>query len=160
LTDVAARLSDIEKKATLQSQADAAEQEILDALRRPSLEEAESILDNADRAGLDAELVELKGRFADQDQRTRDLFSAHSKAVDQVEAVGGDAAVAMIEEQRRTVLLEIEEGAIRYLRLRVGIVAAEVPGGVAGAAAPFQAAEIPAGQFGDGADDGHDGVLL
>jgi uncharacterized protein YhaN len=124
LTDVAARLSDIEKKAALQSQADAAEQEILDALRRP-LEEAESILDNADRAALDAELVELKGRFADQDQRTRDLFSAHSKAVDQVEAVGGDAAVAMIEEQRRTVLLEIEEGAIRYLRLRVGIVAAE-----------------------------------
>jgi uncharacterized protein YhaN len=125
LTDVAICMSDIEKKAGLQSQADTAMRDILDALRQSSLEDAESILDNADRAALDAELVERKGRFADQDQRTRDLFSAHSKAVDQVEAVGGDAAVAMIEEQRRTILLEIEEGAIRYLRLRVGIVAAE-----------------------------------
>ena len=45
--------------------------------------------------------------------------------IDQVEAVGGDSAVALIEEQRRTTLLEIEEGAVRYLKLRVGIVAAD-----------------------------------
>jgi uncharacterized protein YhaN len=91
----------------------------------PSIEDAESVLDKADRTGIESELAELKGRFDDQDQRTRDLFSVHSKAVDQVEAVGGDAAVARIEEQRRTVLLEIEEGALRYLTLRLGIVAAE-----------------------------------
>jgi len=42
-----------------------------------------------------------------------------------VEAVGGDDAVARIEEKRRTVLLEIEERAMHHLRLRIGIAAAE-----------------------------------
>ena len=68
---------------------------------------------------------ELKARFDDQDQRSRDLFSAHSKANDRVEAVGWDAAVARIEEHRRTTLLEIEERALRYLKIRVGSAAAE-----------------------------------
>ena len=125
LAEAAGKLSDIEKKAALQSQADDAARDIRDALRLQSIVDAESALDNADRTALDAELAELKTRFDDQDQRTRDLFSAHSKAVDLVESVGGDAAVARIEEQRRTILLEIEEGALRYLRLRAGIVAAE-----------------------------------
>jgi uncharacterized protein YhaN len=42
-----------------------------------------------------------------------------------VEAVGGDNAAARIEEKRRTILLDVEERAMRYLRLRAGIVAAE-----------------------------------
>ena len=116
--DVAGKLSGVEKKAALQHQADEATQEILDALRLQSIADAESVLDNADRPALDAELAGLKARFDDQDQRARDLFSAHSKAVDQVESVGGDAAVARIEEQRRTILLEIEDRALRYLKLR------------------------------------------
>ena len=33
--------------------------------------------------------------------------------------------MAKIEERRRTILLEIEEGALRYLKLRAGIAAAE-----------------------------------
>lgn len=125
LAEVADRLSDIVRKAALEAQAEAAAREILDALRASAIADAESLLDSADRAALDGELAELKGRFADQDQRTHDLFSAHSKAADQVEAVGGDAAVARIEEQKRTVLLEIEDRAVRYLRLRAGIAAAE-----------------------------------
>jgi uncharacterized protein YhaN len=125
LIEVAGKLSDVDKKAALQSQADDATREILDMLRLPSIEAAESVLNNTDRTTLEAELTELKARFDDQDRRTRELFSMHGKAADQVEAVGGDAAVAKIEEQRRTILLEIEEGARRYLRLRLGIVAAE-----------------------------------
>ena len=61
---------------------------------------------------------------------------AHGKAADQVEAIGGDAAVAKIEEQRQTILLEIEEGARRYLRLRLGIVAAETCAAVLSPASP------------------------
>ena len=45
--------------------------------------------------------------------------------MDSVEAVGGDDAVARIEEQRRTTQLDIEEKALRYLRLRLGSAAAE-----------------------------------
>lgn len=125
LAAVAGKLSDVDKKTTLLRQADDATREILEMLRLPSIEAAESALDRTDRATLQTELIELKARFDDLDRRSRELFSMHAKATDQVEAVGGDAAVAKIEEQRRTILLEIEEGAHRYLRLRLGIVAAE-----------------------------------
>jgi len=46
-----------------------------------------------------------------------------AEAEKQIEAIGCDAKVAKIEEQRRTVLLEIDEGARRYMRLRAGMVA-------------------------------------
>ncbi len=125
LADVGVKLLDIGKRADLREQADAAAHDILDALRLPSIEEAEAALEDADRAALELELASLKARFEDQDQRSRDLFSARTKAADRIDAVGGDAAAARIEEKRRTTLLDIEEKARRYLRLRLGIVAAE-----------------------------------
>jgi uncharacterized protein YhaN len=125
LAEVGAKLQSIERKAELDEQAEAAARDILNALGLATMDAAERALDSADRAALEAEFAELKARFDDQDQRSRDLFSAHSKAVDRVEAVGGDDAVARIEEQRRTMLLEIEERALRYLKIRVGSAAAE-----------------------------------
>src|SRR5208283_321451 len=46
-------------------------------------------------------------------------------AVKALSAVGGDDAVARIEEKRRTILEEIKEGAWRYLTLRAGVAGAE-----------------------------------
>jgi len=83
-------------------QAEDAEREILEAVRAPDLPVAESALDAADRRALEAELIELKARFEDQDRRCHDLFAARSAAIDQVEAIGGDARVAGIEERRGT----------------------------------------------------------
>jgi uncharacterized protein YhaN len=125
LAEVGGKLQEVGRRADLREQADAAARDILDALRLPSLEEAEAALEDADRAALELELAGLKARFEDEDQRSRDLFAARTKAADRVEAVGGDAAAARIEEKRRTTLLDIEDRARRYLRLRVGIVAAE-----------------------------------
>ena len=125
LTEVAAKLADLDRKAELERQVADATRDILDALRATSIEAAEQQLQAADRAGLETELAGLKAKFADLDQRMRELFVLHSKAADQVEAVGGDDAVAKLEEQRRTLLLEIEDRAARYLRLRAGIAAAE-----------------------------------
>lgn len=125
LAEVAGKVSAIEKRAELAAQADAAERDILVALRLPTIDEAEAALDRADHAALEAELVERKARFDDQDQRSRDMFSVHSKALDRVEAVGGDGAVAKIEEEKRTLLLDIEDRALRYLRLKLGAAAAE-----------------------------------
>ncbi|WP_287833487.1 ATP-binding protein [Acidiphilium sp.] len=45
--------------------------------------------------------------------------------MEEVQAVGGDAAAAALEEQRSTALVDLEEGARQYLRLRMGIAAAE-----------------------------------
>lgn len=125
LAEVVGKLLAIEKRAELAAQAEAAERDILAAFRLPNIEEAEAALDRADHIALEAELVELKARFVDQDQRSRDAFSLHSKARDRVEAVGGDGAVAKIEEEKRTLLLDIEDRALRYLRLKLGAAAAE-----------------------------------
>jgi uncharacterized protein YhaN len=125
LAEVAGKLAAIEKRAELETQAEAAARDILAALRLPDIAAAEAALDQADPAALATELIDLKARFDDQDQRGRDMFAAQAKAADQVEAVGGDGAVARIEEERRTLLLAIEDGALRYLRLRLGASAAE-----------------------------------
>lgn len=125
LAEVSSKLSAIERRAGLAAQFEAAERDILAALRLPTIDEAESALDRADHTALEAELVERKVRFDDQDQRSRDLFSVHSKALDRVEAVGGDGTVAKIEEEKRTLLLDIEDRALRYLRLKLGAAAAE-----------------------------------
>lgn len=66
-----------------------------------------------------------EARFEDQDRRCHELFAERSKALDQVEAIGGDARVAEIDERRRTTLLEIKDGALRYIQLRAGTVATE-----------------------------------
>ncbi len=125
LSDVAGKLSDLTLRSDLRARAEDTEREILDATRSDDLAEAERILDTVDRPGLEAELIELRARFDDQDQRCHELFAVRSTAMDQVEAIGGDARVAEIEERRRTTLLEIEDGALRYLQLRAGTVATE-----------------------------------
>lgn len=125
LEDVDAKLRDLDKRRELEEHVGIAELEILDALGAPSIEIAEEVLDSVDRNEIEAEIAELGGRFEDQEVRTRELFNENSKASDRLESVGGDDAVARIEERRRTTLLEIEERAKRYLRLKLGIAAAE-----------------------------------
>ena len=125
LTEVAGKLLDIAKRNELQKDVEAAEIEIREALRLSDVTEAERILDTADRSGLEAELIELKARFDDQDKRCHELFATQSQAIDQVEAIGGDSKVAEIEERRRTTLLEIQDGAGRYLQFRAGMIAME-----------------------------------
>lgn len=125
LDEVDSKLRDLEKRQEYQKQVETAENDIVNALDAPSIEAAEEMLDKIDRSEVEVEIAELHGRFEDQDGRSRELFSERSKALDSLDAVGGDDAVAKIEEQRRTILLEIEEGAERYLRLRLGIAAAE-----------------------------------
>ena len=125
LAEVDTRLRSLEKRSELEAQALTAEQEIRVALDAPSIDAAEATLDAIDRSAVDAEIAELDSRFEDLDTRSRELFTEQSKAADRLEAVGGDDAVVRIEAQRRTTLLEIEEGARRYLRLRLGIKAAE-----------------------------------
>ncbi|UGA43047.1 AAA family ATPase [Bradyrhizobium quebecense] len=125
LAEVAGKLLDVAKRRELRQHVEDAEHEILEAMRLSDITEAGRILDTADRPALEAELIELKARFDDQDRRCHELFATRSQAIDQVEAIGGDSKVAEIEERRRTTLLEIQDGAERYLQLRAGTVAME-----------------------------------
>lgn len=124
LDDVGARLRDTGRKRQLAALAEEAERDIRETLRVADLDEAEALLAGADAAALEAEGRALQARFEDEDQRTRQLFSERSRAADRLEDIGGDDSVARLEEQRRTVILDIGERAMRYLRLRLGAAAA------------------------------------
>lgn len=125
LTEVDGRLRDLVRRSDLEARSIQARDELLQGIRAETIEQAETILDAVDGDQLDAELIVLQGRFEDEDGRTRDLFSARCRAEDRISAVGGDAAIAHLDAKRRTVLLAIEDKAVAYLRLRLGISAAD-----------------------------------
>lgn len=125
LTEVAGKLRDICAKAELEAQAADAEREILAGLNVGTLAEAEAALDGQSGAALEGEEAGLVTHLQDLEQRTRKLFADQQIAADRIAAVGGDDVAARIEERRRTQMLEIEDKAQHYLRLRVGIAAAD-----------------------------------
>ena len=125
LSEVDAKLRELEERNNLKKQEVTVEREILELLGVQSTEVAEDLLDNVDRNAVNNEIAELEGRFDNQDQLTRELFSDQKQAEKRIEAIGGDDTVAKIEEKRKLAMLEIEDGAVRYLRLRLGITAAE-----------------------------------
>lgn len=71
----------------------------------------------SERAGANEEHLR---RIDDLDTRLQGLFAVRSSAADRLAAVGGDDAVARIEAERRTVTLQIEDKALRFLHLRTG----------------------------------------
>ena len=118
-------IAQVAERARLEAEIRTAACEILELLGLDDFAQAEATLAGIDRGSLAGERAELRGRLEDEDRRCHELFAAKSAAADRVEAVGGDARAAAIEARRRTVLLEIEDGALRYLRLRAGVAALE-----------------------------------
>jgi len=125
LDEVAEQLQGLKKRSELANQIEKTETEIANTLRVKSIEEAEEMLQACDRSDLEAEQAGLEARRPDLDDRCRQQFAAKVKASDKVEQVGGDAKIAEIEEERQTIILEIEDGATSYLRLYAGILAAQ-----------------------------------
>ncbi|RDJ02981.1 AAA family ATPase [Rhizobium grahamii] len=101
------------------------ESELFEMTGASSMVEIEAMTASADRSALADELAKLIPLLDDQDARCRDVFHCRSKAQDSLDAIGGDARVASIEEQRRTALIEVEESARRYMEIRAGVAAAE-----------------------------------
>ena len=99
--------------------------ELAECMKTDSPEEAEAILREADREALERQVAEIKQRLDDMSRRMNELYRELGKAEDALRAVGDDDAVARLETERRTVLLEIEEGARHYVRIRLGVAAAE-----------------------------------
>ena len=130
LPDLLDKLEQAKTKGSLVQQVATREQELVEALKLSSLGAAEAALadtagNEADIEALHAELVELENRMNTEDERVTKLYHEHMTASDALDAVGGDADAARIEEKRRTVLLQTREQAERYLRLKVGVAAAE-----------------------------------
>ena len=130
LSDLLDKLEQAKAKGSLAGQVATREQELIEGLKLSSLVAAETAL--ADAAGneagieaLHAELVELESRVKLEDERFNKVYHEYMTASEALVAVGGDANAARIEEDRRTVLLQTREQAERYLRLKVGVAAAE-----------------------------------
>jgi uncharacterized protein YhaN len=102
-----------------------AQRDILAELDVATLAEAQGALTGLSIVALEAEDATLAAHIVELEQRARKLFADQQGAIDRIAAVGGDDAVARIEERRRTLLLEIEDKAQHYLRLRLGIAAAD-----------------------------------
>jgi uncharacterized protein YhaN len=119
------RLEELRIQHELAQEAGELEEEILLAMGVDNIETVEARLGLLDKAALENELATLRPAFDVQNQRCRDLYAEFTRANDQLVSIKGDADVALIEEQRRTILLEIEDGARRYMRLRLGIAATE-----------------------------------
>jgi len=118
-------LDDASVKADLLARRAAEETHITRALGVVSMEDATAVLQTIDQAALSSRKVVAENRFQAADERQRDLHAAKCRAEDLIDAIGGDEAVALIEEQRRTLCLEIEDKARQWLRYRAGIAAAE-----------------------------------
>jgi uncharacterized protein YhaN len=125
LAEVAVKLEDCKRRDALTAEIRREKAAIIAANVAGSLDAARAILERADAAALAAELAELKARAPHDDQTHAEAHSAHREAVKRLEAVGGDDAVARLEEKRRTILEAVNDGARRYLTLRAGIAAAE-----------------------------------
>jgi uncharacterized protein YhaN len=125
LAEVAVKLEDCKSRDALKAEIARERAAIIAANVAGSLEAARSLLERADAAALMAERAALKAQAPLDDQAHAEAHSAHREAVRRLEAVGGDDAVARLEEQRRTILEAINDGARRYLSRRAGIAAAD-----------------------------------
>ena len=130
LEDLGQKLDQARAKVDLVQQVKACEQQLVERLKTPSLAAAESkieaaVADDVDIDRLQAERVELETLLDDQDERVTRLFHEREMADQAISRIGGDGEVARLEEERRALLLDIEDRAERYLRLKIGSGAAE-----------------------------------
>jgi uncharacterized protein YhaN len=125
LANVSAYLDQAREKERLEQRISTLKDQLANGLRVPTFAEAEALLSGIDASAAEHQMLELSGRIDDLTERSKLLYAEMTRAQDRLDDVGGDDAVARIEARRRTTLLQIEDLAIRYLRLKTGTLAAE-----------------------------------
>ncbi|MFJ6327847.1 MULTISPECIES: AAA family ATPase [unclassified Rhizobium] len=125
LEDVRKALDHCRKRDDLAERQSVIERQIIRDMQSQSLQDALSSLAHIDILELQREQAELVSRLERLDGHTKDLFANRARAQDSLTAIGGDDSVARLEAKRRTLLLETEDLARRYLRLRSGSLVAE-----------------------------------
>ncbi|CAN7437903.1 AAA family ATPase [Pararhizobium sp. LjRoot235] len=125
LAEVAECLETAKARGRLRERIAEAESDLAARLAVGRVEEAEMILSAVDEAGLRLEAAELQSRWEQCDRDASELHAERRDAEKALAAIGGGDAAAHIEERRRTLLAEVEERAIAYLRLKTGILAGE-----------------------------------
>ncbi|RFB76614.1 AAA family ATPase [Methylovirgula sp. 4M-Z18] len=125
LADVRQVLERCRKRDELVQQQGKLERQIISDMPSRSAQDALIRLIDIDLSELQREQAELVTRVDALDGHAKNLFADRARANDSLTAIGGDDAVARLEASRRTSLLEIEDLALRYLRLRSGSLVAD-----------------------------------
>ncbi len=125
LPEVLEKLDALRQQRELEAKALASEQDILEILEAATFEAAQIRLAafDAETARVDVEVTALT--VENEEARVKDLFAEKRRTEKAVDDVDGDNAVAKLDEQKRTLLLQIEDGALKWLRLKIGVAAAE-----------------------------------
>ncbi len=125
LAEVETFLAKTKERDRLEERIAALRRQIKETLRASSFDEAEMLLDVIDAGQVERDAMELETRIEGLTEQSKQLYADKSLSQQKLDAVGGDDAVARLEAQRRTLLLEIEEFAVQHLTLRTGTLAAE-----------------------------------
>ena len=119
------RLQKVTRRETLRKDLSKRETGLIEAMKAPSLDAARAALTDANPADLERQIAEIEARLADASTRTQELYHGLQTAKESINAIGGDVAVARLEAERRTCLLDIQDRARDYVRTRIGIEAAD-----------------------------------
>ena len=125
LTEVSRRLELCARRDVVEAELSQLAAELLRITGASELTFALEALAADDPGVLRTEQAEAEQRIDDFDEQLQRLFAAKTGATDRLAAVGGDDAVARLDADRRTVLLEIEDKALHFLHLRTGALLAE-----------------------------------
>jgi uncharacterized protein YhaN len=124
LPEVVERDEQLRERDGLQSAVAMLEERLTSELALDDFTKAQSLLESLDLDGIAIEKAEIERRLADLDEALQQQLVRRTRATDKLDAIGGDSAVARIDAERRTVLLEIEEKAVRYIELKLGVMSA------------------------------------
>ncbi len=124
LTEASEQLERLAERDRLETRERELAGQIIADLRAPDLATAMETVSGLDEASLEQEQSLVSERVERLTEEARELYGRLTVARSKLEQVGGDSAVAAIEAERATVLLSIEDLALRYLKLRTGALAA------------------------------------
>jgi uncharacterized protein YhaN len=125
LDEVEQQLALLARRQALEADIGSLGRQIADSLGTGDLASVETDLAGIDRQALAAEIEALKPETEALDDETKRAYAAFSAAGERLSGLRGDGEAARLAELRRTVLLEIEDGAKRYLELRLGAIATD-----------------------------------
>ncbi|MDX8449920.1 ATP-binding protein [Mesorhizobium captivum] len=124
LPEVVEREELLRERDSLRSTVAELEERLSSELVVEDISQARTLLEGLDFHALAIEKAESERRLADLDELLQEQLIRRTRAADRLDAVGGDSTVARIDAERRTVLLEIEEKAARYIELKLGVMSA------------------------------------
>jgi uncharacterized protein YhaN len=113
------------KRNDVRGRVEDAARDLVQQMRTETVDEAEALLSAVDDDQLAGERADLSAQLEGLDRAVEEQHLARARAQEALSRVAGSDEAAVLEERRRTALIELAEKSRRYLATRAGILAAE-----------------------------------